>query len=115
MPGGDFASVDNLHEGPHDAESVHPDEELSREPAGGGDEMDDHDEEGLSDGDENHVGKTSVRDIVTWKEAIGMIIEGNLQTRSHAPSHGSHHGSHNSRGPRGGHGRGGRGRGGRRR
>lgn len=52
-------------------------------------------------------GKSSVRDILTWKDAIGMIIEGNMQTRSRSPQ--------NSHPPRGSRGRGrGRGRGGHR-
>jgi hypothetical protein len=51
--------------------------------------------------------KSSVRDILTWKDAIGMIIEGNLQTRSRSP--------HNANPPRSSRGRGrGRGRGGHR-
>ena len=62
-------------------------------------------------GDELHA-KSSVRDIVTWKEAIGMIIAGNMEARSRNPE--SSRGSHGSgRGSRGGRGRG-RGRGGHR-
>ena len=68
---------------------------------------DDHDDSGLSDLDDNHSGKTSVRDILTWKEAIGMIIEGNMQTRAQSPQN-----SHHPRGQRGGRGRGRGGRGG---
>jgi hypothetical protein len=45
-------------------------------------------------------GKGSVRDILTWKEAIGMIIDSNLQTRSRTP-----HSSHPQRGSRRGRGR----------
>jgi hypothetical protein len=60
-------------------------------------------------GDELHA-KSSVRDIVTWKEAIGMIIAGNMEARSRNPesSRGSHGGGRGSRGGRGrGRGRGG--------
>jgi hypothetical protein len=101
----DFSAGDELHE-----LELPSRDDLSGNsiPAG---HADDHDEVGLSDADENSSGKSAVRDIVTWKEAIGMIIDGNMQSRAHAPQHNSH----NSRGPRGGHGRGGRGRGGRRR
>lgn len=55
------------------------------------------------DSDESHElrgGKGSVRDILTWKEAIGMIIDSNLQTRSRTPG-----ASHPQRGPRRGRGR----------
>jgi hypothetical protein len=45
-------------------------------------------------------GKGSVRDIMTWKEAIGLIIDGNMQTRSRTP-----HTSHPQRGSRRGRGR----------
>jgi hypothetical protein len=77
----------------------------------GDDDIDDHDDAAFSEADENHSGKAAVRDIITWQEAIGMIIDGNMQSRSHAPEH---HGSQSPRGSRG-HGRGRGGRGGRRR
>jgi hypothetical protein len=66
-------------------------------------------EDDLHHGDELHS-KSSVRDIVTWKEAIGMIITGNMEARSRNPesSRGSHGGGRGSRGGRGrGRGRGG--------
>jgi hypothetical protein len=68
------------------------------------------DDNGLHD--EPH-GKSSVRDIVTWKEAIGMMIEANIQNHARSPQGGqspSHHGYHGQRDSRGrGRGRGGRG------
>jgi hypothetical protein len=75
------------------------------------DEHDDHDLAALDDDshDENNIGKASVRDILTWKEAIGMIVDGNMQSRANSP-----HPPQHSRGQRGGRGRG-RGRGGHRR
>jgi hypothetical protein len=97
----DSEVVDNRHIEPHDVE------------------IGDHDDHGSDDGfhDDVHGGKSSVRDIVTWKEAIGMMIEANIQNHARSPqsSHhsGSHHGSHGSRDSRG-RGRG-RGRGGNRR
>jgi hypothetical protein len=54
-------------------------------------------------GEESHElrgGKGSVRDILTWTEAIGIIIDSNLQTRSRTP-----HPSHPQRGSRRGRGR----------
>lgn len=67
-------------------------------------------EEGTIDqGDElheaEHAARASVRDIITWTEAIGMIIDGNMQSRSRSPS------GPRSSGPPRGRGRGGRGRG----
>jgi len=52
---------------------------------------------------ELHGGKGSVRDILTWTDAIGIIIDSNLQTRSRTP-HASHpqRGSRRGRGRRGG-------------
>ncbi len=77
------------------------------------DDHDDHELESLGDEDdlhdENNIGKASVRDILTWKEAIGMIVDGNMQSRANTP-----HPTHHPRGQRGGRGRG-RGRGGNRR
>lgn len=65
-----------------------------------------HDDDvGLSDADDNGNGKSSVRDILTWKEAIGMIIDGNMQSRAESPQSQQH--SRPSRGR--GRGRGGRG------
>jgi hypothetical protein len=58
------------------------------------------------DSDDERGEKSSVRDIMTWKDAIGMIIEGNLQTRAKSPQS-----SHPPRGGSRGRGRG-RGRGG---
>jgi len=68
----------------------------------------------MSDGDDLSSGKSSVRDIVTWKEAIGMIIDGNMQARANSPqgSQNSHGGSRGHGHNRGGRSRGGRGRGG---
>lgn len=63
------------------------------------------DEAGLLDADDNGNGKSTVRDIITWKEAIGMIIDGNMQSRAESPQ--SQHHSRPSRGR--GRGRGGRG------
>jgi hypothetical protein len=100
------------------------DSELHRGYADGIDELPESDEPahaiaGVVDGangeddshhaDEMHA-KSSVRDIVTWKEAIGMIIAGNMEARSRNPeqSRGSHGGGRGSRGGRGrGRGRGG--------
>jgi hypothetical protein len=58
-------------------------------------------------------GRSSVRDIVTWKEAIGMIIDANIQNHARTQQS-SHHASQGQRDSRG-RGRGGRGRGGNRR
>ncbi|HEY2760227.1 MAG TPA: hypothetical protein VGI75_05775, partial [Pirellulales bacterium] len=107
----DIASLDFADAESHfGAEPGRSDDQLGSESAGSLAELDEHDDASL-DADENHSGRNSVRDILTWTEAIGMIIEGNLQTRASAP-HSSQH-SH-SRGQRGGRGRG-RGRGGNRR
>jgi hypothetical protein len=66
-----------------------------------GHEIDMHDDEddGLRGG-----GRNSVRDIMTWKEAIGIIIETNMQERARNPRSGGHggHGGHGGRGRRGG-------------
>ncbi len=77
------------------------------EPAAVAPDVEDDGAEDLSLTHESH-GKNSVRDIMTWKEAIGMIIDGNMQARSRAPqnSQGSQ-GSHGSRGRGRGRGRGG--------
>lgn len=106
----DYAASDYHASDAHlaDEHSEHG-EEIPAESAGPSTEIDEHDEADLAEGDENHSGKTSVRDILTWKEAIGMIVEGNMQTRAHTP----HNSQQHSRGPRG-RGRG-RGRGGHRR
>jgi len=94
--------IERITDGIHPAlEPIHAD----------ADESDDHDDSGLSDFDDNHSGKTSVRDIITWKEAIGMIIDGNMQMRAQSPQSLQHH----PRGQRGGRGRGRGGRGGNRR
>jgi hypothetical protein len=96
-----------------DVDFTEADDRLGLAPNGS--EAIDHDdqEDALGDSDdshdENHVGKNSVRDIMTWKDAIGMIIDGNMQTRAQSP-----HSSQHPRGQRGGRGRG-RGRGGHRR
>lgn len=58
------------------------------------------DSESGEESHELHGGKGSVRDILTWKEAIGIMIDSNLQTRSRAP-----HASHPQRGSRRGRGR----------
>jgi hypothetical protein len=47
----------------------------------------------------HHGSKSSVRDILTWQQAIGMIIDTNMQTRTQAPRHsqrgrGRGHGRH---------------------
>ncbi|MCC7085775.1 MAG: hypothetical protein IT427_12300 [Pirellulales bacterium] len=49
-------------------------------------------------------GKGSVRDIMTWKEAIGIMIEANMQERARNPRSGGPggHGGHGGRGRRGG-------------
>jgi hypothetical protein len=78
----------------------------------------DADDLGDEGGDGGANGKSSVRDIMTWKDAIGMMIETNMEARSRAPQN-SHPHSHSPRGQRGGRGgrgggRGGRGRGGHR-
>jgi hypothetical protein len=92
--------ADSLEDAEHDSsERTSPVDELDEEDAA------------LSEADDHHSGKSSVRDIVTWKDAIGMIIDANMQTRANTP----HREGHDPRGSRGGHGRGGRGRGGRRR
>jgi hypothetical protein len=57
-----------------------------------------------------HGGKASVRDIMTWKEAIGLIIEGNMQNRSHTSQAQHHPRGSRGRGRGRGHGRGGGGR-----
>jgi hypothetical protein len=61
------------------------------------------DTESAEESHELRGGKGSVRDILTWTEAIGMIIDSNLQTRSRTP-HASHpqRGSRRGRGRRGG-------------
>jgi hypothetical protein len=69
--------------------------------------MEHNDDEELSTGGDSHGVKNSVRDIMTWKEAIGMIIEGNMEARARSPqsahsSHGSSRGRGRGRG-RGGH------------
>ena len=85
--------IERISDGIHPAlEPIHADADGS----------DDHDDSGLSDFDDNHSGKTSVRDIMTWKEAIGMIIDGNMQMRAQSPQSSQHH----PRGQRGGRGRG---------
>jgi hypothetical protein len=57
-----------------------------------------------SEDDGPRNGKSSVRDIMTWKEAIGIIIETNMQERARNPRSGGHggHGGHGGRGRRGG-------------
>jgi hypothetical protein len=42
-----------------------------------------------------------VRDIMTWKQAVGIIIETNMQERARNPRSGGH-GGHGGRGRRGG-------------
>ncbi len=101
-----FEQADVIFEG----SSARHDEERSADQLHVPDDLDDHDDGAHADADDHHSGKTTVRDIITWKDAIGMIIDGNMQTRANTPQHHSH----NSRGPRGGgHGRGRGGRGGR--
>jgi len=58
------------------------------------------DAESAEESHELRGGKGSVRDILTWNEAIGIIIDSNLQTRSRAP-----HNPHPQRGSRRGRGR----------
>jgi hypothetical protein len=58
------------------------------------------DVEAAEESHELRGGKGSVRDILPWKEAIGIIIDSNLQTRSRTP-----HASHPQRGSRRGRGR----------
>ncbi len=106
---------DNLSPAPISTESEEidfvelvDDDRTPLEPVGITADTDDNGDEDLASVGESHGGKNSVRDILTWKEAIGMIIDGNMQARSRAPqnSHGSH-GSHGSRGRGRGRGRGG--------
>jgi hypothetical protein len=61
------------------------------------------DAESAEESHELRGGKGSVRDILTWTDAIGIIIDSNLQTRSRTP-HASHpqRGSRRGRGRRGG-------------
>jgi len=106
------------------ADDADEDSELQRGYAGGIADLPENDEPavepldveaGVNGEDDSHHGdelhsKSSVRDIVTWKEAIGMIIAGNMEARSRNPesSRGSHGGGRGSRGGRGrGRGRGG--------
>jgi hypothetical protein len=83
------------------------DDRTPLEPAGFAADMEHNDDEELSTGGDSHGVKNSVRDIMTWKEAIGMIIEGNMEARARSPqsahsSHGSSRGRGRGRG-RGGH------------
>lgn len=82
-------------------------EEDRQEPVDAAAEPGDNGHEDTARAIESNEGKSSVRDIMTWKEAIGMIIEGNLQARARSPQ--SSHGSHGSRGRDRGRGRGHRG------
>jgi hypothetical protein len=60
-----------------------------------------HADEEEEDDDEPR-GKSSVRDIMTWNEAIGIIIDTNMQERARNPRSGGHgHGGHGGRGGRG--------------
>jgi hypothetical protein len=104
----DFASTDfsasaEVFGSEHDLHDDPLDHELAPSHAAEGAEHDD--EAGLSDADDNGNGRSSVRDIITWKEAIGMIIDGNMQSRAESPQSQQH--SRPSRGR--GRGRGGRG------
>jgi hypothetical protein len=69
----------------------------------------DDDDRGVGDDDEDepHEGKIASRDIPTWKEVIGLIIAGNMESRARSPRGGGN--SYRGRGSGGrGHG-GGRG------
>jgi hypothetical protein len=97
IEGEDFLSIDEeMAEGrrPADEEAAHHEDRRSRHEAD--DDQDDADEDELREG-------KAAPSIPTWKEVIGLIIAGNMESRARSPK-GSGGASYRGRGGRG-HGR----------
>ncbi len=79
-------------------EKAGSDEDLDHaEPHDVGDEFD-LGEEGSAEGEQ--PARMGFRGIPTWDEAVGLLIDKNIEARSKRPAGGPHHNSHGNRGPR---------------